>query len=98
MVGQDVRAAASRAENSGPASASPASSNPDSTLPYPIQNPAAPVYPGLAEFMGLELTEDVIRANMPEYLDTHGPSTIAMAPNSSVSDLSKSFDMHNKWH
>ena len=29
-----------------------------------------PVFPstGLGDFMGLELTEDVIRANMPEYL------------------------------
>ena len=25
-------------------------------------------YPGLAGFMGLELSEDVLRANMPEYL------------------------------
>ena len=24
--------------------------------------------PGLGDFMGLELTEDVIRENMPEYL------------------------------
>ena len=27
-----------------------------------------PVYPGLGDYMGLELSEDVIRANMPEYL------------------------------
>jgi hypothetical protein len=26
------------------------------------------VYPGLADYMGMELTEDVIRENMPEYL------------------------------
>ena len=25
-------------------------------------------YPGLAEYMGLELSEEIIRANMPEYL------------------------------
>ena len=25
-------------------------------------------YPGLAEYMGLELTEAEVRANMPEYL------------------------------
>jgi len=30
---------------------------------------AAAVYPGLADYMGLELSESVIRANMPEYLD-----------------------------
>jgi len=43
-----------------------------SSLPYPI-TPVQPAqglgfYPGLAEFMGLELSEDVIRSNMPEYL------------------------------
>ena len=34
--------------------------------------PTAPgssvVYPGLAEFMGLELSDEIIAANMPEYL------------------------------
>jgi len=47
-----------------------------SSLPYPITAPITPAqpeqglgfYPGLAEFMGLELSEDVIRSNMPEYL------------------------------
>ena len=48
-------------------------SQPSQSLPYPI-NPGQPVvgaggfYPGLADFMGLELSEDMIRANMPEYL------------------------------
>lgn len=39
-------------------------------LPYPLSpSPAmASMYPGLADYMGLELSEDVIRANMPEYL------------------------------
>jgi len=46
----------------------------NSSLPYPTSPPSnygspnSPVYPGLAEYMGLELSEDVIRANMPEYL------------------------------
>ena len=51
----------------------------EGSLPYPVHAPESaypvsqtstfgPVYPGLANFMGLELTEDVIRANMPEYL------------------------------
>merc|ERR1711963_231237 len=49
----------------------------NSSLPYPpyptsppsnYGSPNSPVYPGLAEYMGLELLEDVIRANMPEYL------------------------------
>lgn len=30
-------------------------------------NPSAPVYPALGEYMGLELSESVIAANMPEY-------------------------------
>jgi len=34
-----------------------------------VASPSAPVaYPGLAEYMGMELSEDIIRANMPEYL------------------------------
>lgn len=43
--------------------------------PNPNGPPSAPNqalgvhYPGLAEYMGLELSEDVIRANMPEYLN-----------------------------
>ena len=41
----------------------------------PTSAPSAPSvssvsgsYPGLAEYMGLELTEAEVRANMPEYL------------------------------
>merc|ERR1711994_779734 len=48
-------------------------------LPYPPNPSAYPqipsnasgngsVYPGLGDYMGLELSEDVIRENMPEYL------------------------------
>merc|ERR1719322_2052099 len=48
--------------------ASAPSVTPTSSLPYPVRPDAAPVYPGLGDFMGLELTEDVIRENMPEYL------------------------------
>jgi len=39
----------------------------DQSLPYPPQSSGS-AYPGLGEYMGLELPEDVIRANMPEYL------------------------------
>lgn len=41
------------------------------------------LYPGLADFMGLELSEDMIAANMPEYLRSNQvavPSNNAMAP------------------
>lgn len=34
----------------------------------PTSSSGNPVYPGLADYMGMELTEDVIRENMPEYL------------------------------
>ena len=37
------------------------------TLPYPVRG-SLPVYPGLAEFMDMELSEEIIRENMPEYL------------------------------
>ena len=40
-------------------------------LPYPSAPSSSSAYPGLAEYMGLELTEDIIRANMPEYLPTN---------------------------
>ena len=53
-------------------SAGPAPSQPVPSLPYPsAPQPALPsgsAYPTLGDYMGLELTEDVIRANMPEYL------------------------------
>jgi len=46
---------------------------PAASLPYPISprdfsSQNVSVYPGLAGYMGLELSEDVIRENMPEYL------------------------------
>ena len=59
----------------------------NSSLPYPTSPPSnygspnSPVYPGLAEYMGLELSEDVIRANMPEYL----PENQSLVPRQSVS-------------
>ena len=34
----------------------------------PVPAPVAASYPGLAEYMGLELSEALIRENMPEYL------------------------------
>ena len=41
-------------------------------LPYPsAPSSSSSAYPGLAEYMGLELTEDIIRANMPEYLPSN---------------------------
>ena len=38
------------------------------------------VYPGLAEYMGLELSEDVIRQNMPEYLVQQNRTTAMVRP------------------
>lgn len=40
--------------------------SPSAPLPYPI-TPAAQMYPALNDYMGLELTPEVIAANMPEY-------------------------------
>lgn len=58
---------AAAASSSADASSAPSSSS-LSSLPYPIRPGAAPIYPGLASYMGMELTEDVIKANMPEYM------------------------------
>ena len=60
--GQTMPAPAST-HASAPASGNAAAAN----LPYPVRG-SLPVYPGLAEFMGMELSEDIIRENMPEYL------------------------------
>ena len=43
----------------------PAPSTAPTAAPTP---PTGSNYPGLAEYMGLELTEAEVRANMPEYL------------------------------
>lgn len=43
----------------------------------------AELYPGLADFMGLELSEEIIAANMPEYLRTN--RVAAPSANSMVS-------------
>jgi len=50
------------------------------TAPNTVQIAAA--YPSLTDFMGLELTEEMIRLNMPEYLPqiedgTHGGNQVA---------------------
>lgn len=41
----------------------------------------AELYPGLADFMGLELSEEVIAANMPEYLRNN---QVAVPSNNSI--------------
>ena len=70
-----------------PPNPAPIMSPQNSTLPYPTSpplnygSPNSPVYPGLAEYMGLELSEDVIRANMPEYLHENQ----SLVPRQSVS-------------
>lgn len=49
-----------------------------SATPGASSSSALGVYPGLADYMGMELTEDVIRVNMPEYLPAvRQPSQIA---------------------
>jgi len=61
-----------------------------SSLPYPI-NPAQPAvgaggfYPGLVDFMGMELSEEMIRLNMPEYLPEN---QVALRQSSQVAAIS----------
>lgn len=64
---------------------------PQSSLPYPINPPSGGVgaasasYPGLAEYMGMELSEDIIRVNMPEYLPSNqGQSSLSLPQSSSL--------------
>ena len=45
-------------------------------------------YPGLAEYMGLELSESVIRANMPEYLPENQARSGAIVPLQTVNSAS----------
>jgi len=60
--------------------APPVPSQPMAALPYPSapSSSSSSAYPGLAEYMGLELTEDIIRANMPEYLPTNQQNAVAV--------------------
>jgi len=68
----------------------PLSSQQASSLPYSM-NPTQPAigaggfYPGLANFMGMELTEDMIRLNMPEYLPEN---QVAIRQSSQVAAIS----------
>lgn len=53
-------------------------------------NPSAPVlYPGLGDFMGLELTNEMIAVNMPEYMrNTTDLTTTMNATSSMIAPLS----------
>jgi len=42
--------------------------------------PLQVMYPGLAEYMGLELSDDVIRQNMPEYLEQNRTTALIQLP------------------
>lgn len=46
-------------------------SYPNNTANTPQSNNSFEMYPGLSDFMGLELSQDIIAANMPEYLINH---------------------------
>jgi len=47
----------------------------------PVPAPVAASYPGLAEYMGLELSEALIRENMPEYLPANQSSMAVSGTN-----------------
>lgn len=54
------------------------------SAPVAASGPTASVaelYPGLADFMGLELSEEIIAANMPEYLRSN---QVSVAPGNAV--------------
>ncbi|KAK4319151.1 hypothetical protein Pmani_009886 [Petrolisthes manimaculis] len=56
---------------------------PQQQLPYPLQPAKAPpppphlehLYPALDDYMGLEFTQEILAANMPEYLPPPPPTT-----------------------
>ena len=50
---------------------------PDATA---TAGPLQVMYPGLAEYMGLELSDDVIRQNMPEYLEQNRTTALIQLP------------------
>ena len=59
---------------------------PTSASGAPTPTPAAiAMYPGLADYMGLELSEETIRQNMPEYLAASGNAgAVAVAQTVSI--------------
>lgn len=71
----------------------PVPDNSGTTSALEVTNPSAPIlYPGLGDFMGLELTNEMIAFNMPEYLQntvvpsstTNASSMIAPLSNQTV--------------
>ena len=54
-------------------------------LVAPNTSPSA--YPSLHDFMGLELTEEMIRANMPEYLEPPRYDGVVAVPQASTSEF-----------
>jgi hypothetical protein len=79
MASQQAQQVQQPAQPSGSVPSSPSTAD-GAALPYSVNPDSAPMYPGLGNYMGLELSEDVIRENMPEYLNPggsgqpHGPS------------------------
>jgi len=82
-VDQMLQAQNTVPSNSSPNASLPYPTNPPAPSPYNIPAPSypaltntssappaaqGPAYPGLAEYMGMELSEALIRDNMPEYL------------------------------
>lgn len=52
-------------------------------------NPSAPIlYPGLSDFMGLELSSDVIALNMPEYMSSAENTVMPSKTGSMIAPLS----------
>jgi len=50
-----------------------------------LTSPGGHAYPGLQEYMGMELSQDVIAANMPEYMPTASNQTVALtAPHGGI--------------
>lgn len=84
-----------RASQQAMAASAPPSHDQYAPPPYPLHPPQAPpkglehLYPALDDYMGLEFTQEVIAANMPEYLPVaqRPPTAMAVPAGSAMSTV-----------
>jgi len=63
----------------------------------PNAAPLQVMYPGLAEYMGLELSDDVIRQNMPEYLEQNRTTAMIQLPQNTQVSLPSPTTTSSGW-